>query len=156
MQIETLAHKEAHQAQAIWRLRQQSYQIEADLIEVADFPPLSRTWQEIAASPRLFVGCRFAERLVALAEYSIEHGILEISSLIVSPDYFRQGYADRLMAYLLALAAWTEAIVDTAQANQPAIGLYQKWGFVETNRWLPEHGIPLVRLSVLRSSRPKA
>jgi len=147
MQMELLNHHEAQQAQEIWKLWRRSYQVEADLIGVSDFPPLRRTVEEIAASTRFFVGCRFAERLVGLAEYSMEQGVLEISSLIVDPEHFRQGYANKLMGYLLAQNDWVEAIVDTAQANKPAISLYQKWGFIETNRWLPEHGIPIVRLS---------
>ncbi|MFK7922820.1 MAG: GNAT family N-acetyltransferase, partial [Bacteroidia bacterium] len=72
---------------------------------------------------------------------------LEISNLVVDPAFFRQGLAGKLMEYLLAQNAWTEAIVDTAQVNLPAINLYQKWGFEEINRWLPAHGIPIVRLS---------
>ncbi len=153
MKIEPLSQYKAEQAQEIYRLRQRSYQVEADLIGLKDFPPLRRSVEEIAASPRLFVGCRCAERLVALAEYSIDQTVLELSSLIVDPDFFRQGYAGKLMQYLLDLDTWQEAFVDTAQANAPAIRLYQKYGFQETKRWVPQHGIPLIRLSVLRSSR---
>lgn len=147
MQLNLLLHHQRAIAQEIWAVWQSSYRVEAALVGVEDFPPLQKRVEDIMSSPRRFVGIRLGERLAALTEYSIESELLEISSLVVEPAYFRQGLAGSLMEYLLAQNAWTEAIVDTAQVNIPAISLYQKWGFEEINRWVPEHGIPIVRLS---------
>ncbi|MFK7921613.1 MAG: GNAT family N-acetyltransferase [Bacteroidia bacterium] len=147
MQLALLPHHQREIAQEIWAVWQSSYRIEAALVGVEDFPPLRKTVEDIMSSPLHFVGIRLGERLAALAGYSIEDEQLEISNLVVDPAFFRQGLAGKLMEYLLAQNAWTEAIVDTAQVNLPAINLYQKWGFEEINRWLPAHGIPIVRLS---------
>ena len=43
---------------------------------------------------------------------------------------------------------FTEATVETAAANKPAIKLYQKHGFVDYKRFIPAHGIEKLALSL--------
>jgi predicted GNAT family N-acyltransferase len=53
-----------------------------------------------------------------------------------------------LISYILDLFEFTEAIVETAVANDPAINLYKKYGFVEFKQWTPAHGIRKVAMSL--------
>ena len=73
---------------------------------------------------------------------------LEINSLTVDPSYFGNGIANKLISYVLEVVDFTEAVVETAVANMPAINLYKKYGFVEFKRWAPPHGIEKLAMSV--------
>jgi len=125
---------------------QRSYQIEADLIGVTDFPPLKRTPQDIAGSGGHFYGLWRENELAAAAEVEFIEDGLELCSLVVDPAYFRQGIAGQLLGYILRAFDCKFALVETAAANQPAIRLYQKYGFTEVKRWVPWHGILKVQM----------
>ena len=43
---------------------------------------------------------------------------------------------------------FSEAIVETAVVNTPAIKLYNKHGFIEFKTWTPSHGIQKLAMSV--------
>ena len=87
--------------------------------------------------------------IAAVIEIVIENQHLEIHSLTVDPKYFRQGIADKLICYVLDTHPFSEAIVETAVVNLPAINLYKKHGFVEFKRWTPSHGIKKVAMAIL-------
>lgn len=76
---------------------------------------------------------------------------LAIDSLTVDPKFFRKGIASQLISYILDLFEFTEAIVETAVANDPAINLYKKYGFVEFKQWTPAHGIRKVVMSLKKA-----
>ncbi|WP_405600833.1 MULTISPECIES: GNAT family N-acetyltransferase [unclassified Pseudoalteromonas] len=111
-------------AKAIFTTFQRAYTIEAQLIDVLDFPPLSRTVNDI------------------------KNDCLDICSLTVDPDYFRKGIAHKLLESVLAITPVSRAIVETAVANTPAINLYKKHGFMEYKRWTPSHGIEKIAMSI--------
>ncbi|WP_299084049.1 N-acetyltransferase [uncultured Paraglaciecola sp.] len=133
-------------AQQIFAVFQRSYKIEAELIGTLDFPPLTRSAQDIQHSKTAFYGFTEQQNLGAVIEIVIEDKHLEIHSLTVDPKYFRRGIADRLINYILAEIEFTEAIVETAEVNIPAINLYNKHGFTEFKKWTPSHGIPKVAM----------
>jgi ribosomal protein S18 acetylase RimI-like enzyme len=135
-------------ARQIFKIFQHSYKVEAELIGTLDFPPLSRTAKEIADAPTSFYGFNENNALAAIIEIVMEDKHLEIHSLTVDPQYFRKGIADKLIAYILQTLDFSEAIVETAVVNTPAINLYKKHGFVEFNRWTPSHGIEKLAMSV--------
>ena len=128
-------------ADHIYTIFQNAYIVEAQLIGVVDFPPLSRNAKDIANSKTQFYGLSEDNSLAAIIEIVIEDRHLEIHSLTVEPKYFRKGLADKLLSYVLDSIDFSEAIVETAVVNIPAINLYQKHGFVEFKRWTPSHGI---------------
>ena len=71
---------------------------------------------------------------------------LEIDSLTVDLNYFRKGIATKLINYTLEAFNFSEAVVETAVVNLPAINLYKRHGFVEFKRWTPSHGIEKLAL----------
>ncbi|MEP4889701.1 MAG: N-acetyltransferase [Aliiglaciecola sp.] len=137
-------------AAQIFTIFQNSYKVEALLIGVIDFPPLSRNINHIENSKSLFYGFTANKNLAAIIEFELHDNCLEIHSLTVDPNYFRQGIADKLLIYVLQKFRFSEAIVETAVANTSAINLYKKHGFVEFKRWTPSHGIEKLAMSVER------
>ncbi len=144
--IQPLKHTEHAVALRIQQVFQAAYRIEANLIGVKNFPPLERTVRDISASGTEFFGCWRATVLTAVIEVSYQEPHLAIDSLVVHPDYFRQGLARRLLRFILQQYRWETAEVETAQANMPAITLYEQVGFVETQRFQTPVGIGKVRL----------
>jgi ribosomal protein S18 acetylase RimI-like enzyme len=135
-------------ANHIFTIFQSSYKIEAQLIGTLDFPPLMRRAKDIENAKTQFYGFRENGCLAAVIEVIMEDKLLEINSLTVCPNYFRKGIANKLISYVLAVIDFSEAIVETAVDNLPAINLYKKHGFVEFKRWTPSHGIEKLAMSV--------
>ncbi|WP_199609513.1 GNAT family N-acetyltransferase [Flocculibacter collagenilyticus] len=146
--IKKLAHYNQVVAQQIYTVFQRSYQVEAQLIGVSDFPPLSRSVDDIQSADTLFFGFFEDNCLAAVIEIALEDKILEIDSLTVDPAHFRKGIANKLIKHVLSVTNYRQAKVETAVANMPAIVLYQKHGFVEYKRWTPSHGIEKVAMSL--------
>lgn len=142
--ITKLDHLNIDIATRIHSVFQQSYKIEAALIGTNNFPPLKRSVKDITLAETCFYGFLKQDKLAAVIEIEILNKRLDINSLTVSPDFFRQGIADKLLHHvfeLFDLFDITHATVETAVVNAPAIKLYQKHGFVEYKRWTPSHGI---------------
>jgi len=135
-------------ANDIFTIFQNSYKVEAQLIGTLAFPPLFRSIKNIEDSTTQFYGFSENECLAAVIEIAMEGRQLHINSLTVDPSYFRKGIAKKLINYVLEKMDYSEAIVETAVVNIPAINLYKKHGFVEFKRWLPSHGIEKLALSV--------
>jgi len=146
--IEILDNSNEEVANQIFTIFQNSYKVEAQLIGTLDFPPLLRSPEDIENSKTLFYGFSENECLAAIIEVAIDGKHIEINSLTVDPEYFRKGIADKLISYILAAFEFTEAIVETAVVNKPAINLYKKHGFVEFKRWTPSHGIQKLAMSI--------
>jgi ribosomal protein S18 acetylase RimI-like enzyme len=135
-------------ANQIFTIFQNSYKIEAQLIDALDFPPLLRSAEDIENSKTQFYGFNENKCLAAIIEIVVEDQHLEIDSLTVDPSYFRKGIANKLVSYVLGRIDFSDAIVETAVANIPAINLYKKHGFVEFKRWTPSHGIQKLAMSL--------
>lgn len=135
-------------AQQIFTVFQHAYQMEAQLIGVDDFPPLSRSVDNIIHSTTDFFGSSEKNELAAVIEIGVENKRLEIHSLTVDPAYFRRGLGGKLLRYVLEAFDVHDAIVETAAANKPAIALYQQYGFEAYKWWTPSHGIEKVAMQV--------
>jgi ribosomal protein S18 acetylase RimI-like enzyme len=146
--ITKLNNSNVEVANKIFTIFQSSYKIEAQLIGILAFPPLSRSAKDIENSATLFYGFSENEHLAAIIEIVIEGQHLKINSLTVDPHYFRKGIASKLINYVLEIIDFSEAIVETAVVNIPAINLYERHGFVEFKRWTPSHGIPKLAMSI--------
>jgi len=143
-----LNHSNEAIANQIFTVFQNSYKIEAQLIGTPDFPPLLRSAKAIKNSKTQFYGFSENKCLAGVIEVVLKGKNLEIDSLTVDPNYFRKGIANKLISYVLEVFNFSEAIVETAVVNLPAINLYKKHGFVEFKRWIPSHGIEKLALSV--------
>lgn len=146
--INKLDNSNEYVANQIHTIFQSSYKVEAKLIGVIDFPPLSRSTKNIENSKTLFYGFNENSCLAAIIEISIKDKRLEIDSLTVDPKFFRKGIAGKLISFALNAFEITEATVETAVVNEPAINLYKRHGFVEFKRWTPSHGIQKLAMSV--------
>ncbi|WP_462163634.1 GNAT family N-acetyltransferase [Pseudoalteromonas xiamenensis] len=139
-------------ARQIYNVFQRSYAIEAKLIGTQHFPPLSRRVLDIAESTTQFFGYFENKVLAGVIEVSLQHEQLDIDSLTVDPDHFKKGIATQLINFVLVNFEHTEATVETAVANAPAITLYQKQGFTEYKRWTPSHGIEKIAFLMKNSA----
>lgn len=146
--IEALIAKNELVAQQIHRVFQRSYQVEAQLIGVSDFPPLRRSIENVIHSTTFFYGFIENKALAAVIEISLVNKHLSIESLVVDPDYFRKGIAGQLLTFTLEHFSYHTASVETAVVNLPAIKLYQKHGFKERQRFTPAHGIEKIALAL--------
>ncbi|WP_299771171.1 GNAT family N-acetyltransferase [uncultured Pseudoteredinibacter sp.] len=141
-------------ALAIHEVFQASYKIEAELIGADNFPPLSRSVQDIAHSSSMFYGYYADGEIAGVIELAQLNDQLDINSLVVSPEHFRKGIAGKLIEHALTQFSYDEAVVETATANKPAIQLYQKHGFVKFKQWVPDHGVTKTAL-VRRSDKSR-
>lgn len=157
--IHKLKSHDKHIAAQIYSVFQASYQIEADLIadkleRAIDFPPLSRSIEDIENSSSLFYGFFDSSEegenqcLAAVIEVTFCEGQLDIESLTVSPEHFRKGIAGQLIDFVLNAFEFSSAFVETAVVNEPAIRLYIKHGFIEYKRFTPAHGIEKIALTL--------
>ncbi len=142
----TIPHTDKVFAQAIHTLFQRAYKLEADLLGARDFPPLRRTLEDIMESSCSFHGFINDNRLSALIEIEEQHSQLCIHSLVVDPDFFRTGFASRLLRLIIISSPCKPIQVSTAQANLPAMTLYKKMGFHPERFWQTPDGMHLVDL----------
>jgi ribosomal-protein-alanine N-acetyltransferase len=95
-------------------------------------------------------------KVAGLAVASLIPPQAELETIAVDTHFQRCGLARGLFAELagrLARAGATEVILEVRASNQPALGLYQRLGFVETGRrpryyQAPEDDAVLMRLGL--------
>ncbi len=88
-------------------------------------------------------------RLAALAGWTLENRVLELCRVAVHPDFFRRGYASRLLEAAEAAARAGGAVgmsVSTGRDNLPAAALYERHGFALKDRFLVDGDLAMVRL----------
>ncbi len=123
-----------------------SYSVEAIILQAKDFPPLKRTLEEYMKTETAFFGRWNNDSLVGIVEIREYDSTTHIQSLVVDPQYFRQGMAFQLMTFVVENFNSKIMFVETGINNFPAIQLYEKFGFQQTNQWDTECGIRKVRL----------
>ncbi|WKA58040.1 GNAT family N-acetyltransferase [Planococcus shenhongbingii] len=128
--IVRLDHHLEKAAQAIQKIQQPAYKVEAALMGFEGIPQLHETVEEIQDSQEIFMGFLEGE-LKGFISYKKEDCTIDIHRLVVAPFYFRQGIGRRLLTYLLEQYKGHDFIVSTGTANEPAKKLYESHGFVE-------------------------
>lgn len=144
--IKKLAHKNRLIAKEIQSLFRASYAIEAELLGAADFPPLKRELESYLASNNTFYGYYSGGSLAAATEIDEGPDSTHIQSLVVHPEYFRQGIGRALVSFVLKTHPSKVFTVETGAANGPATELYRRCGFKELYKYDTDHGIRKVRL----------
>jgi ribosomal protein S18 acetylase RimI-like enzyme len=128
-------------------LQQESYQIEAQLIDFYDLPPLKDTIETLQHSDEIFYGYYIEATLAGAISYTLSEDIVDISRVVVKPAYFKRGIARSLLQEILTLHPHVKKIlVSTAQKNIPAINLYKQFGFHITKEIIISPKLTLVNM----------
>jgi ribosomal protein S18 acetylase RimI-like enzyme len=138
-------------AAAIHTLARAAYTLEAAQIGCADFPPLRESLEQLRASVDRFLVFRENEKVVGVLSFVGEEDCANITRLFVSPTHFRQGIARILIGELeQRLQAGASVTVSTAEANLPAVMLYQKCRYAIAGSSRSPEGIALFHFEKLR------
>ncbi len=145
--ITQLKHQDPEIADKIYGVFQASYAIEAQLLGVplSNFPPLGRKISDLQESKTLFVGFWKGSDLAGVIEIEEHKATIDICSLIVAPNYFRQGIARELLHFAKKAFNPSRITVETGLLNQPAIRLYEQFGFKAQERWMTSIGIEKIK-----------
>jgi len=112
----------------------------------ADFPPLKRTVSDFEQSLSLFFGFSKDNDLAAVVEIEKLGNAIDICSLVVDPGFFRQGIAQQLLQFVEDYDDSEMLVVETGEANLPAIALYERFGFEKQKQWVTSNGISKISL----------
>ena len=129
---------------------QESYAVEAKLLNAVNFPPLQRPLEGYTKSKTTFFGYHIKEIIVGIIEVSTIEKATHINSLVVSPHYFRQGIGRQLMKYVLQDFSSKVFTVETGLKNIPASKLYTSFHFKEVKQWDTDHGVRKIRFKLIR------
>ena len=129
---------------------QESYAVEAALLNATNFPPLQRPLESYIKSTTTFFGYHIKDEIVAIIEVSSKEQTTHINSLVVSPHFFRQGIGRELMDYILQNFSSKVFTVETGLKNIPASKLYTSFHFKEVKQWDTDHGVRKIRFKLSR------
>lgn len=120
-------------AKEVLNIQLPSYQVEAELIDFYDIPPLKDTVSTLQRCGETFYGCYVDGELGGVISIKVEDRLIDIHRLMVHPKHFRKGIARRLLEFVESNGDGDETlIVSTGSKNAPAIYFYEKSGFVKT------------------------
>ena len=147
--IQKLQNKDLEVSYKIRSVFQVSYAVEAKLLNAVDFPPLRRSIESYVNSKNVFFGYFKNKELAGVIEIKHHNTYTHIQSLVVCPDFFRQGIAKELITYVLSLYNSKPFIVETGLKNGPASKLYRKFNFKEIKQWDTNDGVRKIRFERL-------
>ncbi|AJY73946.1 GNAT family N-acetyltransferase [Paenibacillus beijingensis] len=121
-----------------------AYEVEAELIQFHDLPPLKETIGSLTACGESFYGFFEQGELAGVISYKKEDDTVDIHRLIVHPAYFRRGIAQALLRFVERLEqSAAKFVVATAARNNPAKNLYLKNGFLQVKEQEVAPGLSL-------------
>ena len=145
--IKKLDNKDQQTAQEIRSLFQASYKIEAQILNIAqsEFPPLKRPLSAFLESDSEFYGFITDNKVAAIVQITRYESEIDVDSLVVHPEYFRQGLGKKLMLFILDNLNTNAFTVETGLDNKPATSLYEQLGFKEEKQWDTEFGVRKIK-----------
>ena len=118
-------------AKRVLEIQHAAYAVEARLIGHDALLPLHETVTELRSQPLIFLGVSCDRILAGVLGYRRDADTVDIDRLAVDPMFFRRGLATRLLRELLFARERdaTTFTVSTGLGNEPAVGLYERFGF---------------------------
>ena len=117
-------------AKRVLEIQHAAYAVEARLMGYDAIPPLHETVTELRSQPLIFLGVSCDRVLAGVLGYRRDADTVDIDRLAVDPTFFRRGLATRLLRELFARERGaTRFTVLTRLGNEPAVGLYERFGF---------------------------
>lgn len=150
--IKKLNNTKPEVAQEMMEVFRASYAVEAKLLQATDFPPLKRPLEGYMNATTQFYGFYKDQNIAGIIEITVAENTLHINSLVVHPDFFRQGIARQLLDNLFANYYSPIYTVETGADNIPASNLYRSYNFTEINQYDTDHGVRKVRFEKLNLS----
>ena len=138
-------NKETKIAEEIRAIFQVSYAVEAEILKAVDFPLLKRTVSQFMDINSEFYAYYLTRNIAGVIEIDNHQDITHIQSLVVDPKYLSNGVGRKLVQLILDTFKSKLFTVETGIDNQPAIKLYESFGFQEREQWEKNHSIRKVR-----------
>ena len=132
-------------AQKLYKIWQESYIIEKEIIGAKIFPPLDRTISDFIKSKNSFYSYIEKNNLLGVIEIDCRANSIHIQSLVVSPNHFRKGIASKLIDKVFNLHKSLLYTVETGNDNDPAKKLYKSKGFRKVKVCMTEFGVKKIK-----------
>ena len=128
-------------AKEVLNIQIRSYNVEAEILDFYELPPLKDTVETLQQCEETFFGYYVNEELCGVISMKVDKGIIDIHRLMVHPKHFRKGIAKILLNFVESNIEDSKTIiVSTGSKNIPAVTFYLKNGFIQTEETrLGEH-----------------
>lgn len=143
--IERLENNDLEISKKIRSVFQVSYKVEAKLLNATNFPPLKRSLENYVKSNTEFFGYLKSKELAGVIDIDHNDSSIHICSLVVDPNFFRQGIARKLIEFVFNTFDSNLFVVETGLENGPATKLYKNFDFKEVKQWKTDYGIRKIR-----------
>jgi ribosomal protein S18 acetylase RimI-like enzyme len=116
-------------AEKVLELQKSSYQVEADIIDFYDIPPLKDDIVKLMKCNEEFWAYFVNKKIVGIISFKTSKSVLDIHRLAVHPDFLRREIASDLLDFIENMESINNVVVCTAKNNKPAINIYLKKGY---------------------------
>ncbi|MGG1674416.1 GNAT family N-acetyltransferase [Neobacillus sp. NRS-1170] len=131
--IKVINFQNDYSLKELFDLQRASYLVEAELINFFEIPPLKESLQDLKESGETFIGYFENSELTGAISYTIQEQVVTICRMVVHPNHFRKGIAQKLLTYVEKNHSDLPIFnVSTGKENTPAKNLYLKNGFQVT------------------------
>lgn len=168
MMIVPLSLKNAEIVEQLWELQHIAYRLEAIALGLQEYPPLADTFDSIRSSSQSYYGVMDHTndlRGAIAVSFSPHHShtkssynpahnnmsdvdvpkAIKINRLMVHNDYLRQGIGRSLVQYIVDAYPEMDIEVIAGTRNEPAISLYESFGFEQRESYVVQSSIRLIR-----------